>query len=138
MIKYFLLVMVHAFALTQAGAQMPCATKNIFGLWKKCGSVISGTYDHPPAGINVDSLKKALHGYSTSETWRFNADGTYLYMAQYAGEKNTRRGHFSVDENRCILKAKPMAKHHIVYIDDSCIIFWHNNPKTAYLTEYRR
>ncbi len=126
-------------AFTNVFAQLPCSDKNIHGTWKKCGSMRSPTYDHPPAFINADSLKKVFPEYpgSTGETWRFNTDGTQHHEIS-ASTKS--QGRFWVVEDGCKLKLSSRRRNpiRIVYLDDSCMMIWYNNPKLAYIDVYRR
>jgi hypothetical protein len=126
-------------AFTNVPAQVPCTDSSIHGTWIECGSMYSPTYDHPPAFINTDSLKKVFQ-YSTActnKTWRFNSDGTYYHDMV---DIKMRNGRFWVLEKGCKLKvsfrrSNPMR---IVYLDDSCMMLWYNNPKMAYIDVYRR
>ncbi|XZF12881.1 hypothetical protein ACTHGU_13925 [Chitinophagaceae bacterium MMS25-I14] len=124
--------------LTHTIAQSNCPEHNIYGTWKSCGSATSD-YAHPPKTVNTDSLKNALNQYDDhlNETWHFAADGTYEIQNAFFGR---RKGHFRVIEEKCDIELPSRKKHpiHIAYLDDSCMILWHNNPKTAYLTVYRR
>lgn len=137
MVKLLLPSITFAFALTNTIAQTPCSARNIYGLWKEAGRVRSYSGDQPPVGINVDSLRGDLNRYISNDvTWRFNADGTFLYELHAMGYKD--KGHFSIDENRCTINLRSRGKQYIVYIDDTCILLWHDNSKFAWFTEYHR
>lgn len=137
-IKHLAVFLVMLFPLIEAAAQKPCSTSNICGKWRLCGSTISGDYDHPPAAVNADSLVKALYPYnSLNSSWEFGADGNYKWITTYDG---VSKGRFHVVESNCDLVLSSRKRHpiRIVHLSDSALITWHNNPKTALLTLYRR
>jgi hypothetical protein len=135
--KHLILFLSALFFLDCVFAQKPCSEQNIHGTWKACGSVPSDSYERPPETINSDSLKNAFQQYNDSaDSWSFTMDGTYIYS--YTGGR-IRKGRFAVVESNCALKVSFRKRNpiRIVYLDDSCMILWCNNPKRAYLTVYR-
>jgi hypothetical protein len=138
--KSLLFLAIALNTLCKAFAQTPCSEKNIHGTWKECGEIRSPTYNHPPANINTDSLKQAFHRYNDSagKTWYFMPDGSYRYNMMSMDVNG--KGRFWVKEEGCALKLSSRKRNpiRIVYLDDSCLMLWHNNPKTAYITVYRR
>lgn len=118
--------------------QKHCSVAAISGTWKLCGQVHADSYDDPPVTVNADSLKNMFRQYDNSGiVWHFAADGTYAYEIKGLHKD---KGSFSVVENTCTLKfsSKGNALISILYLDDNCMIYWHRNPKTAYLSVYRR
>lgn len=141
MIKVLLLVAIYWSVSANAAAQIACSAGNIAGIWKECGAVRTDAYYRPPAVVNTGRLREAFHVYNTStgKIWCFNADGTYVYELKQVNIRHTGR-HYRVIEKDCALELSSRKRDliRIVYIDDSCMILWHNNPKTAWLTVYRR
>lgn len=138
LMKCILFVLVTSLPLSDAAAQTRCSAQALHGTWRQCGVAwVPDHYEHPPATINADSLRTALYDYNAAHiTWLFQNDGSYV--RNFPGGKST--GRFRVRENNCDLWLSTRRKDliRILYLDDSCMIFWHNNPKTAYLTLYRR
>ncbi len=136
--KILLLLLAALVILPDTGAQTNCNAKNIYGLWHVSGSVRTDSYVHPPDNVNIDSLKSAFPNYPKGAYTRsFFADGTFRIKTPV---DDNRKGKFELNENNCVLKLSSRKRDPmiIVHLDDSCMILWHNNPKTAYLTVYRK
>lgn len=138
--KCTLLCFAMLLTVTATTAQTHCSARDIYGIWKQCGNMRTPNhYDSPPPlnTINIDSLKSELGQYDTSKTtWTFTTNGTFIRRS----ETDNRKGRFWIAENNCTLMLSTRKKDpiRIMHLDDSYLILWHNNPKTAYLTVYRR
>lgn len=122
-----------------ATAQLPCTSNNIRGAWYESGAV-HGSYVAPTVDLNPDSLRKVFrhNGVSTGGIWTFDGDGRYSYRHRFAADN--RCGRYWVEEDDCVLmlSARRRDPIRIVHLDDSCMMLWHRNPKTAYVTVYWR
>ena len=123
-----------------ARAQLPCTKEYILGTWWECGAIRSPTYDVPLRLAIVDSLKQAFPGYDEPilRSWTFGADGRY--HLEYSPANVTSSGRYWVVPEKCALKFSFRRRDpvRILHLDDSFMILWYRNPKTAYLTVYRR
>lgn len=138
--KTLLFTLLAIFAAINNGtAQTNCDQSRLTGIWKECGIARSNSYSRPPANVNTDSLL-AQYKRSTpaGKIWTFGADGSYSYESPAVQLKNA--GRYTLTAATCALKLSTRKRDpfYIMHLTDSAMITWHNTPKTAYLTVYRR
>jgi hypothetical protein len=112
-------------------------TAQLYGAWKYCGTIRAADYRQPSPIVNADSLKFMFTKPDTGVTWTFNADGTALLKSPLYSPKSLR---FSIREKDAalLLSGRKRNPLYIIYLDDSFLILWHNNPHWAELNMYRR
>jgi hypothetical protein len=131
----FFVFLLSLFLLSDAMAQQTCPSHQIYGVWKYAGT-IPAEYSHPPALVNADSIKKNFVLPDLGTTWNFYPDST----VQFKTPLDSSKKRFSVRQKDCALllpgrKRNPL---YIMYLDESCLVVWHNNPQRAALTVFRR